>query len=48
MRKNYNCLKGIKGLNICDKILLVAFKNYTYKIYSTGVKLGFNLNKEQK
>lgn len=48
MRKKYKCLKDIKGLNVFDKILLVTFKNYTYKIYSAGVKFGFNLTKRPK
>lgn len=45
MRRNCKCLKDIEGLNIFDKILLVTFRNYTYKIYSIGVKDGFNIRK---
>lgn len=48
MRKNYKCLKDIKGLNVFDKILLVTFKDYTYKIYSAGTKDGFNLTERPK
>ncbi len=29
-------------INILDKILMCIFKKYTYKIYTLGVKDGFN------
>lgn len=45
MRKNYKCLKNIKGLNMFDIFLIKMFKGYSYKIYSAGVKSGFNFRK---
>lgn len=31
-------------LNIKDRILLFLFRNYTYKIYTKGIKKGFDFN----
>lgn len=47
--KDIKCKKEIlrkikKNLNFCDKILLVLFKRYTYKILQQGVKLEYNWN----
>ncbi len=33
-----------KNLNFCDKILLMLFKRYTYKILQQGVKMEYNWN----
>lgn len=38
MRKKINNM----DLNILEKILSKIFKQYTYKIYSIGVKDGYN------
>lgn len=48
MRKDYKILKNIKGLNIVDIILINLFKRCSYKIYSAGIKDGFNLNEISK
>lgn len=34
--------KLVKKLNMCDRIMLVLFKNYTYKILKIGIKIGFD------
>ncbi len=35
-------IKYLPELNIFDKIIATILKRYTYKIYSIGVKDGFN------
>ena len=38
-------LKEIKkNLNFCDKILVMLFKNYTFKILQQGAKIEYNWN----
>lgn len=40
--KNKYVFNNLQELNLTDKILMNIFKKYTYKIYSTGFKDGFN------
>lgn len=47
--KDIKCKKEIlrkikKNLNFYDKILLMLFKRYTYKILQQGVKMEYNWN----
>lgn len=47
--KDIKCKKEIlrkikKNLNFYDKILLLLFKRYTYKILQQGVKMEYNWN----
>lgn len=41
--KNY--IYNLDGLNVCDKILLRLFPNYSFKIYLKGYRDGFNFKK---
>jgi hypothetical protein len=45
MEKEYNIKileKLMKKLEICDRIMLLIFKKYTYRILKIGIEIGFN------
>lgn len=42
--KNKILLEIKKNLNFYDKILLMLFKRYTYKILKQGIKMEYNWN----
>jgi len=45
MKKKYDkelLIKLVKKLNMCDRIMLMLFKSYTYKILKIGINIGFD------
>lgn len=44
MRKKINYL----SLNFFEKVISIILKKYTYKIYSNGIKDGYNWTKSKR
>jgi hypothetical protein len=45
MKKEYDkeiLIKLVQRMNMCDRIMLILFKRYTYKILKIGINIGFD------